>query len=575
MELNNRSKRFLSTKQQRLDQSVRGQLKRSFQKVIGILSIVIMLLIILTLTITLVNKAVFEVYGSGQGKVGSLELKINSLQAQLRYLIYDSTIETQTDSLTRIEELSAELIEDAGGLATFMKKDESKEAYSNIMNLLKKYIVVKDEIIQYEINQGKYNSIKLYSGEATNLSKELDSTISTLFTFMSKQGTTYSNLTLMISIISTIAVLLIIIFSLVAIFRRVDKTIQSICDPLKQLTDASLEIAQGNLQVKIKVEGDNEIGILSQGLSNTVESLNIYIQDISDHLHHIVENDLTIALNQEYVGDFKPIQVSLEKILNFLNDVFRQIDQASSEVYLCAEQVSDGATILAEGTASQNDAIIEIFQSIQNISNNAKSNESLCEKADELSKSAKSSAETGRNKMNSLVSMMSVINDTSKQISIVLQSINDIAEQTNLLALNARIEASRAGEVGKGFIVVANEVAKLAEKCSAASKQTEKMIKDTLEAVHMGNVEAMNTAQVLQDTENHIEVAADAVNNILEETNKQQRAIEHVLKQMNNITEIVGTNSATAQESAASSEQLMAQSDMLRTLLQTMKLRAK
>ncbi len=553
--------------------SVSGQLKNSFNNAIRLLSVMILLLMALCITMTLVNKSVFEIYGSGQGKVGSLELKFNSLHAELRYLVYDSSSNTQKDSIGRIEALSDELEKAANALAVLMKKKESKEAYDAMMALLKEYIPVKDRIIKYEEDQGKYNSTKLYSSEATGLAVDLESTISTLFTFMSKQGASYSHQTLLFSILVTIAALLIIIYSIMILLRRVNKTILSICGPLEQLTDASREIAQGNLQVQIKREGDNEIGVLAQGLSNTVDSLNIYIHDISDKLQHIVDCDLTIDLNQEYAGDFKPIQRSLTKILDFLNDVFRQIEQASYEVYAGASQVSDGAMNLAEGTGSQNSAILEISESMQNISNNAKSNEALCETADKLSKEALSSAEIGIERMSSLVTTMSVINNTSEQISIVLQSINDIADQTNLLALNAQIEAARAGDAGKGFTVVANEVAKLAEKCSIASKQTEIMIRDILNVVHKGDNEVKITARVLKDTENHIEIAANAVNQILEETNKQQRAVGLVHEQINHISDIVRNNSATAQESAAASEQLTAQSDLLRTLLQRMRLR--
>jgi methyl-accepting chemotaxis protein len=112
--------------------------------------------------------------------------------------------------------------------------------------------------------------------------------------------------------------------------------------------------------------------------------------------------------------------------------------------------------------------------------------------------------------------------------------------------------------------VVANEVAKLADKCSAASKQTEKMIKATLEAVRLGDTEVKNTAQVLNETEDNIDVAAQAVNKILEETNKQQKAVEHVLTEITSISSVVRLNSETAKEGAAASQQLTAQSDLLR-----------
>ncbi len=553
--------------------SVSGQLKHSFFKAIGMFSLMIILLIALMMTITLVNKSVFEIYGSGQGKVGSLQLKFNSLHEELRYLVYDSATKTQTDSISRIEGLSEELLYDAEGLSSFMKKPESREDYNKIMLLVKEYLSIKDDILQYEKEQGKYNATKLYSGEATGLAKELESSISGLFVFMSKRGADNSKQFLVISIVSTIAAFLIMACFLLSITKRVNKVIREICEPLVMLTSASHEISQGNLQIRIPKDQDNEIGILAGGLSDTVETLKNYIYDISDKLQHIVDHDLTIELNQDYLGDFKPIQTSVASILDFLNEVFRQIEQASYEVHAGATQVSDGATNLAEGSGEQNTAIHEISEAIRMISLNAQANEALCETADKLSKSARNSAGIGIEKMNNLVVTMGVINDTSEQISLILQSINDIADQTNLLALNAQIEAARAGAAGNGFTVVANEVAKLAQRCSIASKQTEGMIKATLEAVQKGDDEVMVTAKILKDTEDQIDVAAEAMHHILDETNKQHIAVEQVMARINNISDIIKMNSATAQESAAASEQLIAQSDLLRTLLQRMKLR--
>lgn len=553
--------------------SVSDQLKYSFFKAISILSVMIILLMALIMTFTMVSKSVFEIYGSGQGRVGSLELKFNSLHAELRYLVYDSNNESQADSISRIAALSEELLRDAKSLSPLMKQPESKEDYNKIMQLLRDYLPMKDRIVQYEKDQGKYNSTKLYSGEATSLAKELEGSISNLFVFMSKQGSAYSGKFLAISIIVTITAFLLTAYLIYNIIKRVKRVIREISEPLEKLTSVSQEISAGNLQIRITKDGDNEIGKLAEGLSDTVEVLKTYIFDISDILQHIVDNDLSIEMKQDYLGDFKPIQISLTRILDFLNELFKKIEQASYEVYAGASQVSDGAMNLAEGTSEQNTAINEISDTIRMISRNAQANEALCETADKLSKSACSSAEIGIAKMDSLVATMSVINDTSKQISLILQSINEIADQTNLLALNAQIEAARAGDAGKGFTVVANEVAKLAERCSLASKQTEGMIKATLDAVQKGDKEVLMTAKVLKDTEDQIEVAADAVNHILDETNKQHKAVELVMARINHISDIIRTNSATAQESAAASEQLTAQSDLLRTLLQRMKLR--
>ncbi len=553
--------------------SVKKQLKNTFYGAIITLSTMIILLIILLITITFVNQSVFENYGSGQGKVGSLELKFNALHAELRYLIYDSTASTKDESIKRIETLSDELIRDAEDLSSIIKKSESKEAYNNIMLMLEKYLPMKDNILKYETESGKYNSTKLYSGEATRLATELENSISSLFTFMSKQGALYSEQFLAVSVIVTIAACIIVAYMVLTIIKRVNKVIKEICNPLEKLTFASQEIAQGNLQVKIIKESDNEIGILAEGLSHTVEALKTYIFDISDKLQRIVDNDLTIEIEHDYLGDFKPIQSSLISILDFLNNVFKQIEHASYDVYAGASQVSEGAMNLAEGTNEQTTSINEISDSVLAISQNAKSNEALCETADQLSKSARYSAEMAQDKMNTLVNTMSTINETSKQISTILQNIYEIADQTNLLALNAQLEAAKAGEAGRGFTIIANEVAKLASRCSTASKQTEGMIKATLEALQLGDIEVKATAKVLQDTEKQIDVTAEAVSHILEETNKQHQAIEYVQTRISSISDIIKINSASVQESAAASQQLAAQAEVLRALLLNMKLR--
>jgi methyl-accepting chemotaxis protein len=553
--------------------SVSKQLKSTFNKTISILAIMLLFMMVFMLTITFVNKSVFETYGSGQGKVGSMELKFYSLHSELRYLVYDSPAEEQEACISHIEEISSALLQEAEALKPIMTNRESQASYDAAMSLLSEYMPIKDKIIQYEKSQGKYNSMKLYSEDASDIAGKLEASVGELFSYLSKRGESSSNRFLAMGVISVVVGLAAVCLLIIFIIRRVNKTIAEISDPLEELTSVSQEIAKGNLHVELTSSSDNEIGILAKSLSNTVAALNTYVFDISDKLQHIVDNDLSIELNQEYAGDFKPIQNSLVKILDFLNDVFHRIEQSSYEVFAGAEQVSGGAMDLAEGANQQSSAIEEILNSILTISHNAKSNEELCETADKLSKSAKESAQAGRDRMDRMVSTMTVINEKSNRISEILQSINDIADQTNLLALNAQIEAARAGEAGKGFTVVANEVAKLAARCASASKETEMMIAETLEAVHLGGVEVKATAQVLQETEEQIDITADAVNRILEETNKQQNAVEHVRNEISSISDIIRSNSATAQESAAASEQLTAQSDMLRTLLQKMKLR--
>lgn len=553
--------------------SVSKELKETFQKSLGSFIIMLSLLLIFTLGITFINKTVFKVYGSGQGEVGSLQLQFNTLHSQLRYLVYESTLSDQSDVLIEVENISTKIMKDSKSLESLMINPESKGIYGKVIKLLDEYMNVKEGILQYEKDQARYNSKKLYNNEATQIAENMDSSIRELYTYMSNKGSDSSDRILIISIFVTVFSLLLGLLITIIAFKKINKTIFGICKPLEHLTANSQEIARGNLHVDIKATTNNEIGLLAKSLINTVDSLDNYIIDISDKLQNIVDNDLTVNITQEYAGDFKPIQNSLIKIFSFLNEVFQQIGLASTEVFAGASQVADSALSLAEGTSNQYQVIEGISQEISIVTNNAKSNEKLCEEADKLSRTAKSSAEIGKNKMNNMVQAMESINVTSNEISSILQNINDIAEQTNLLALNAQIEAARAGDAGKGFEVVANEVAHLADRCAMASRESETMIKATLEAVKNGNREAKETEGVLRDAVEEIDIVADVVHKILVLTNDQQQAIEHVSHDVKGIADIIQSNSATAQESAAASEQLTAQADILKGLLENMKLK--
>lgn len=553
--------------------SVSIQLKDTYIKSTGTIAVMFFLTLLFTVMLTFINKSVFEVYGSGQGEVGSLALKFNALQSEVRYLVYEATAGNRLEHIESIELMCSELINDAKLLRSSMVEQESLELYNKIMMLLGEYEDVKEDILKYEKEEGKYNSQKLYNNEGINIASELEDTIGRLFIYMSEKGTDSSKFFLVISVIIAVISLIIGIYSGVKAIKRVQRTIKSICDPLELLTSNSQEIAKGNLHVIISKEGCSEIGILEKSLADTVETLNIYVNDISDKLWHIVGNDLTVELKQQYLGDFKPIQDSLIKILDFLNDVFKQIEHASREVNSGAQLVLESALSLAERTNNQKIAIDQISCEISSVFNNAKSNETLCEKADQLSKCAKQSAESGKIKMNDMVASMRTINESSNQISTILQSINDIAEQTNLLALNAQIEAARAGEAGKSFSVVANEVSSLADRCVEAARESEKMVMSILEAVTKGNVEVKDTAVALTEAVENIDITADVVNKILCATKEQQQDIEKVSLDINNISKIVHTYSKNAEEGAAASEQLTAQSDILRALLENMKLR--
>lgn len=180
---------------------------------------------------------------------------------------------------------------------------------------------------------------------------------------------------------------------------------------------------------------------------------------------------------------------------------------------------------------------------------------------------------TTKDKMGELVSAMQDIKNSSNQIRNIIKTIEDIAFQTNILALNAAVEAARAGAAGRGFAVVADEVRNLASKSSEASKNTSALIADSIVSVERGSSIVDEVAGLMDATAEGARAAVSIIDTISQETDNEAQAIKQVTVGIDQISSVVQTNSATAEQSAAASEELSGQANMLRELISGFKLR--
>ena len=340
--------------------------------------------------------------------------------------------------------------------------------------------------------------------------------------------------------------------------------------PIKKVTDAAQEIANGNFDVSLDIKSKDEVGQLAEAFKLTIEQLvnyQGYIDDISEALQNVSRGNLRTKLNKEYTGQFTKLKDSISELLENLNTTMLQINQTMIQVDGGAIHVSNGAQSLSQGATEQASAIEELSATIADITQQIKHNADNAESAHNKAAYAGEELNNSTAQMKDMIRAMQKITEKSSEISKIVKLIDDIAFQTNILALNAAVEAARAGAAGRGFAVVADEVRNLAGKSAEAAKDTTKLIEESIQAIDEGANIAGRTSSSLNKTGEVTSEAVALINRIAQATEEQAMSIDQINQGVEQISAVVQTNAATAEESAAASEQLSGQASILKELI--------
>lgn len=360
-----------------------------------------------------------------------------------------------------------------------------------------------------------------------------------------------------------ITVSLSILFVLLSIFMAF-RIAGPIVNPVISLVKRIEALALGDLHSEVpQVDSEDEVGKLSRSFTITVNKLNDYIQEISYILNSLEQGNCNVETVQDYSGDFTQIREALNKIIFNLNTTFTNIKGASDQVASGADQVSSASQALASGATEQASSVEELNASIMGVSQQSEENVVHVQKATEYVVEADTGIKESNGHMQELNAAMGEISQSSAEISSITKVIEDIAFQTNILALNAAIEAARAGSVGKGFAVVADEVRNLAAKSSEAAKKTAELINRSVITVSKGEKLAGETAQILVEVAEKARLANESIQRIEKASYDQAQAIDQINQGLFQVSSVVQTNAATAEESSASSEELAAQALIL------------
>ncbi len=369
----------------------------------------------------------------------------------------------------------------------------------------------------------------------------------------------FGKVTAVAIIIGIVGAIVVALFIFIFCQRRVTV-------PLKHAEEYANEMLIGQLSrtnVDFKFS-DDEVGKFVNVLRNAKDGMSGVVNDSSRILAAMADGNFTETPSVTYPGDFEDIEKNIIKIEDDLGVTFSNMSTSSDEVLTGSNQMAEGSQSLAEGTTKQASAIEEISATIAEVSSQIATTAQNAAEAGDLSKQTQNKVNEQDSEIQNMVSAMNEINDTSKEIEKIIKTIEDISFQTNILALNAAVEAARAGDAGKGFAVVADEVRNLATKSAEAAKSTSSLINASIEAVDKGSKIAFSTAESMKEVKSMSAKTAELISEIASASAEQNDSIKQITSGVEQISQVIQTNSATAEETAASCEQLSGQSRILK-----------
>lgn len=371
------------------------------------------------------------------------------------------------------------------------------------------------------------------------------------------------NMTNVIRNVTLLSLLFLLVFIL-SILMLVNFVFKNIIKPIIYITEESKPIADGNLDINISYISDDEIGMLANILNDSMERVRGYINDIKKITEQLASGNLNVRTAMPYIGDFKEIEISIDKLTKAMTLTLSNIQVASHNVSGNAEQMANTSQMLAEGAISQSETIEELRKTLDQMTEDAKENARMALDAQESARTTGEQIIKSDEYMEKMMSAMQDISNAAYKIGDIIKTIEAIAFQTNILALNAAVEAARAGTAGKGFAVVANEVRNLATQSEHAAKSTKEIIENSILAVERGNVIVENVSETLKKTLELSVASAKSIEVITNAVRGEQKVIEQTAQGINKIADVVHTNSATSEETAAISQQMFAQSQQLK-----------
>ncbi len=357
------------------------------------------------------------------------------------------------------------------------------------------------------------------------------------------------------------------------ILQSLNDVMQAISVPLNEASNVLNEMAKGNMSAKMVGSYNGEFDNIKTSMNFTIAELSSYIHEISSVLSKVSGNDLSHSITKQYIGDFAEIKNSINNIISMLNKVVSEIAAVTSNVNDGAKLVTASSIELSSGAEEQADAVTKLVDAVSEISNQTQRIAHGTNIANELSEKSKETAAHSNTQMEQMLESMDGIKEASNNIAKIIKVIDEIAFQTNLLALNAAVEAARAGQYGKGFSVVAEEVRNLANRSQRSAKEISGLIEDAIEKIESGTRITQATGETLFKIVENVTEVSKTISDIADESKRQVEIVTMVSGNIGTISNVVQNTTSISEENSSSAIELSSMADTLSGMVNVFKLK--
>ncbi len=559
---------------------IKERLSYAFLMASGIPAAVAVMVLVVLIVVAAVYASALKNYGFAQGDVGKAMTYFAEARSALRGCIgYD-----ELDAVQSLRSAHDEYVENFNRsfaeLEKFMVTKENQNIYRDISSKLEAYWKLEGEILDLGAVIDTEREKQAQDKALTELAPMFDDINDKLIDIMDvkvEHGNSMSTTMVIVCILLVVAIAVVITVSLLFSLRLGNHIAVGISTPLIQLGNRLENFAKGDLFTPFPdTDARDEVGEMVNAAKNMAESLDFIISDMNYTLGQMAEADFTVKSKDKtrYVGDFQQLYEASRKLKYRLIDTIRSIGESSVQVTEGSGHLAETAVSLAEGATEQAGAVEELQATITTITDAAEKAAASAQEAYQLSQKYADVADESSADMKEMVEAMNRINETSKKIGNIISEIESIASQTNLLSLNASIEAARAGEAGRGFSVVADQIRQLAEQSSKSAVDTRALIEGTMQEVENGNKVAGRAAASIETVVDGIRSVANSSKDVSTVSESQAVTMKEAEIGVNQISDVIQTNAALAEESSATSEELSAQAATLDSLIAKFKLPA-